>query len=114
MRYVLKTCALLGALSETLLLSWAHAGPCTSKIAQFEKAVRQSAGNPNAGPVAPQSIDAQLDRQPTPALIERAGAGASDVLCDVGARRATRCTRQSRRAHAGLGRQANVQSVMIN
>ena len=50
----------------------AHAGPCTSKIAQFEKAVRQSAGNPNAGPMAPQSIGAQLDRQPTPASIKRA------------------------------------------
>ena len=50
----------------------AHAGPCTSKIAQFEQAVRQSAGNPNAGPMAPQSIGAQLDRQPTPGSIKRA------------------------------------------
>ena len=49
-----------------------HAGPCTSKIAQFEKAVRQSAGNPNAGPMARQSIGAQLDRQPTPASFKRA------------------------------------------
>jgi hypothetical protein len=50
----------------------AHAGPCTSQIAQFEQAVRQSAGNPYAGPMAPQSIGAQLDRQPTPASIKRA------------------------------------------
>jgi hypothetical protein len=50
----------------------AHAGPCSSKIAQFEKAVRQSAGNPNAGPMAPQSIGAQLDRQPTPGSVKRA------------------------------------------
>jgi hypothetical protein len=50
----------------------AHAGPCTSKIAQFEQAVRQSAGNPNAGPMAPQSIGAQLGYQPTPASIKRA------------------------------------------
>jgi hypothetical protein len=50
----------------------AHAGPCTSKIAQFEQAVRQSAGNPNAGPMAPQSIGAQVDRQPTPASVKRA------------------------------------------
>ena len=41
----------------------AHAGPCSSKIAQFEQAVRQSAGKPNAGPMAPQSIGAQLDVQ---------------------------------------------------
>jgi hypothetical protein len=50
----------------------AHAGPCSSKIAQFEQAVRQSAGNPNAGPMAPQSIGAQLDVQPTPASVRRA------------------------------------------
>ena len=50
----------------------AHAGPCTSKITQFEKAVRQSAGNPNAGPMAPQSIGAQLDRQPTPGSVQQA------------------------------------------
>src|SRR6185437_9939237 len=50
----------------------AHAGSCSSRIAQFERAVRQSAGNPNAGPMAPQSIGAQLDRQPTPASVRRA------------------------------------------
>jgi hypothetical protein len=50
----------------------AHAGPCSSEIAQFEQAVRQSAGNPNAGPMAPQSIGAQLDRQPTPGSVKRA------------------------------------------
>src|SRR5262245_26156962 len=49
-----------------------HAGPCTTAIAQFEQAVRQSAGNPNAGPMAPQSIGAQLDRQPTPGSVKRA------------------------------------------
>ena len=50
----------------------AHAGPCSSRIAQFEQAVRQSAGSPNAGPMAPQSIGAQLDVQPTPASVRRA------------------------------------------
>jgi hypothetical protein len=55
-----------------LSIAPADAGPCTSKITQFEKAVRQSAGNPNAGPMAPQSIGAQLDRQPTPASVKRA------------------------------------------
>jgi hypothetical protein len=55
-----------------LSIASAHAGPCTSKIAQFEKAVRQSTNNPNAGPMAPQSITAQLDRQPTPASVRRA------------------------------------------
>jgi hypothetical protein len=50
----------------------AHAGPCTTAIAQFEQAVRQSAGNPDAGPMARQSIGAQLDRQPTPGSVKRA------------------------------------------
>jgi hypothetical protein len=43
----------------------AHAGPCSTDIAQFEQAVRQSAGNPNAGPLAPQSIGReQRSRRP--------------------------------------------------
>ena len=50
----------------------AYSGPCSSEISQFETAVRQSAGNPNAGPTLPQSVGAQLDRQPTPASIKRA------------------------------------------
>jgi hypothetical protein len=55
-----------------LSIASAHAGPCSSKITQFEQAVHQSAGNPGAGPMAPQSIGAQLDRQPTPGSIKRA------------------------------------------
>jgi hypothetical protein len=50
----------------------ATAGPCSSAIAQFEQAVRGSASNPNAGPVARQSIGAQLDRQPTPNSVKHA------------------------------------------
>ena len=63
---------LLVAAALGLGVAAAHAGPCSSRIAQFEQAVRQSAGNPNAGPMAPQSIGAQLDRQPTPASVRRA------------------------------------------
>ena len=59
-----------------LAASSAQAGPCRSEIGQFEQAVRQSARNPNAGPIAPQSIGAQLDREPTPASIRRAQARA--------------------------------------
>src|SRR5260370_23771699 len=50
----------------------AKAGPCSEDIAQFEAAIRQSAGNPNAGLTAPQSVGAQLDRQPTPASLKQA------------------------------------------
>ena len=44
-----------------LSIESAHAGPCSAKIAQFELAVRQSAGKPNAGPFGPQSICAPID-----------------------------------------------------
>jgi hypothetical protein len=55
-----------------LSIGSAYAGPCSAEIAQFELAVRQSAGNPNAGPMAPQSIGAQIDRQPTQSSVKRA------------------------------------------
>jgi len=54
----------------------ASAGPCGQEITHFEQAVRQSAGNPNAGPFAPQTVNAQLGYQPTPASIKRANARA--------------------------------------
>jgi hypothetical protein len=63
----LIVCALLGFSSAA-----AQAGPCSEDIAQFETAIRQSAGNPNAGLTAPQSVGAQLDRQPTPASLKQA------------------------------------------
>jgi hypothetical protein len=44
----------------------AQAGSCSREIAQFEQAMRESRGNPDAGPSAKQSIGAQLNRQPTP------------------------------------------------
>jgi hypothetical protein len=52
----------------------AQAGPCSEDIAQFEAAIRRSAGNPNAGLTAPQSIGAQLGYQPTPESVKRAEA----------------------------------------
>jgi hypothetical protein len=56
----------------SLSFASAHAGPCTNNIAQFELAVRQSAGKPFAGPMAAQSVGAQIDRQPTPSSVKRA------------------------------------------
>src|SRR5262249_12297665 len=69
------TMAVIGA-ALALAAASAQAGPCSNKIAKFEQAVRQSANNPGAGPMAPQSIGAQLDRQPTPASVKRAEARA--------------------------------------
>ena len=59
-------CALL-----CLDVSVANAGPCSADIAQFEKAIRDSAGNPYAGLMAPQSLAAQIDRQPTPESVKQ-------------------------------------------
>jgi hypothetical protein len=60
-------CAVLG-----LYTTVAQAGPCSADIAQFETAVRQSAGDPNAGLMARQSVGAQLNHQPTPESLKRA------------------------------------------
>jgi hypothetical protein len=75
----------------------AHAGPCSAAIARFEQAVRQSANNPDAGPIAPQSIGAQLDREPTPASIKRAEARARAAFASALAR-AKRLDAQGQRA----------------
>jgi hypothetical protein len=49
-------------------------GPCTSDIADFEAAIRNSQGNPFAGLTAPQSVGAQLEHQPTPSSVAQAQA----------------------------------------
>jgi hypothetical protein len=54
----------------------AHAGPCSDQIAQFEQAVRQSAGTVGAGPTEQQSVGAQLRHQPTPGSVAEAEAQA--------------------------------------
>jgi hypothetical protein len=52
--------------------TFAEAGPCSADISQFEAAIRQSAGNPYAGLMAPQTVAAQDDRQPTVASMKNA------------------------------------------
>ena len=82
----LKNLASLIAIATTVLgLSVAaQAGPCTAKIKQFEKAVRESKSGHALGPGLPQSIDAQLSYQPTPESVkqaeQRAWAGFEAVL----------------------------------
>jgi|SRR5262245_34314037 len=70
------TAAVVAGAALILSVASAQAGPCTAKIAQFEKAVRQSGNNPIAGPTASQTIGAQLGHQPTPGSVRRAEAGA--------------------------------------
>ncbi len=68
----LRITAVLVVAALGLDIASAHAGPCSRDIAQFEQAMRETSGKPNAGPSAKQSIGAQLDRQPTPESIKRA------------------------------------------
>jgi hypothetical protein len=75
----------------------AHAGPCSNAIAQFEQAVRQAANNPSAGPTARQSVDAQLDRQPTPGSVAGAEARAQATF-EVALARAKRLDARGNRA----------------
>jgi hypothetical protein len=70
-----KFAAKAGLLCCALLcvdVSAAQAGPCSEDIANFEAEKHESAGMPGAGLTAPQSIGAQLDRQPTPGSVQRA------------------------------------------
>jgi hypothetical protein len=69
--YPMSTGLLLGAVLG-LYPTFAKAGPCSAGIAQFELAIRQSAGNPFAGLTAPQSIAAQDEHQPTAASVKKA------------------------------------------
>jgi hypothetical protein len=91
------TTVIIAATALCLGVASAHAGPCTHKIAQFEQAVRQSANNPGAGPMAPQSIGAQLGYQPTPGSVQRADARAQAAF-DAALARAKRLDARGDRA----------------
>jgi hypothetical protein len=64
----------------------AEAGPCTKQIAAFERSVRASAKNPDAGPTARQTIGAQLGRQPTRSSVKQAEARAQNSFAEALAR----------------------------
>ncbi len=94
-----------------LSIGSAHAGPCSADIAQFELSVRQSAGIPNAGPMAPQSIAAQIDRQPTPSSVKRAEKRAQAKFAATLARAKRFDTRGNR---AGCARALAAAKAMYN
>lgn len=50
----------------------AHSGPCTSQIEQLERQIGRTSSSAKSGPTAPQSIEAQLHRQPTPETVRNA------------------------------------------
>jgi hypothetical protein len=55
-----------------MAVSSAHAGPCTTDIARVEQQIAANATSVVAGPSAPQSVAAQLGRQPTPETVQSA------------------------------------------
>src|SRR5580700_5495847 len=78
---------LLIATTATTLLCGsgaAHSGPCTSQIEQLERQIGHASSSAKSGPTAPQSIAAQLHRQPTPETVRdaerKANADAAAVL----------------------------------
>jgi hypothetical protein len=66
------TAVVVVCLSNLLAYGSAQAGPCALDIAKFEEQVWQTRGNPDAGLMAPQSVDAQLNHQPTRNSVRRA------------------------------------------
>jgi hypothetical protein len=75
----------------------ADAGPCGEEIARFENAVRASRSNPDAGPMARQSVGAQLGHQPTPEAVER-GEEKAQAAFDAVMARAKRLDGEGERA----------------
>jgi hypothetical protein len=69
--------ALLAAAFRVLFAGTAQAGPCTAQIDQLESQIHLAASNPAAGPTAPQTVNAQLHRQPTPGAVEHGEAKAN-------------------------------------
>jgi hypothetical protein len=61
----------------------AQAGLCTRQIDQFEAAMPRSPIDSNAGPTALETIGAKLGRQPTPASIAAAEAGAQSQFASL-------------------------------
>jgi hypothetical protein len=89
--------ALFASLVWIVNVAPVHATPCGEEIARFEKAVRASQGNPDAGPAARQSVGAQLGRQPTPESVERSGEKAKAAF-DAAMARAKRLDAEGKRA----------------
>jgi hypothetical protein len=65
---------LIFTMSAILLCSSAaaHSGPCTAQIAQLEHQIAGDLPGPESGPTAPQTVGAQLHRQPTPGSVGQA------------------------------------------
>jgi hypothetical protein len=61
------------AIASSPTIAMASVGPCAREIIEFQRALpRDQNGDPTFVASAPQSIAAQLERQPTQASVERA------------------------------------------
>jgi hypothetical protein len=69
---------LLVCLTLGLGVASAQASPCGDEIARLEAILRQN--NPATGPTAPQSVGAQLSRQPTAESVKKAEAEARSTF----------------------------------
>jgi hypothetical protein len=58
----------------------AHAGPCSDEIARLATVLAQAKANGQAALSAPETVGAQLHRQPTPESVENATAGAEEKV----------------------------------
>jgi hypothetical protein len=74
-----------------------HAAPCGEEIARFENAVRASQSSPDTGPMARQSVGAQLGRQPTPESVDRSDERAQAAF-EAAMARAKRLDAEDKRA----------------
>lgn len=76
--------ALVIVITAILDIAAASAGPCAGEIAELRQSLRQTEkGEPAVIGSAPQSIDAQLEHQPTPASVERAKENAKAQIAAV-------------------------------
>jgi len=50
----------------------AHSGPCTAQIVTLEQQIKSTPPGPESGPTFPQTLGAQLHKQPTPLDVEHA------------------------------------------
>jgi hypothetical protein len=80
--------AFLGTtLALCLSVTGTLAGPCTAQIAELEQRVSPALASPQNTPSAPQSVGAQLHRQPTPTTVQSA-AGRANADADAALDRA--------------------------
>lgn len=79
---LVTTCAAL-----CLSITGALAGPCRAQIAELEQHDSPAPASPQITPSAPQSVAAQLHRQPTPNTVQSA-AGRANAYADAAVDRA--------------------------